>query len=127
MSYGLDTSQEINWVLGVILYGVVVIYCWQTFNEERKALAVMDSLRGMMAKTCTVVRGGVEKSTDPALLVPGDVVRLRLGQRVPADVRVLVTRDLKTEVRAARRRRLLLSAHSRLCADVAACARRTRP
>lgn len=59
----------------------------------------MNALRGMMAKSCTVVRGGEERSIDPALLVPGDLVRLRLGERVPADVRVIHTRDLKTEVR----------------------------
>lgn len=66
---------------------------------EMKAAAAMASIQGMMAKSCTVVRGGSERTIDPALLVPGDVVRLRLGERVPADLRVVQTRDLKTEVR----------------------------
>ena len=57
----------------------------------------MDALRGMMASSCHVVRGGQERVMEPALLVPGDVVRLRLGERVPADARVLLSRDLKTE------------------------------
>jgi sodium/potassium-transporting ATPase subunit alpha len=66
-------------------------------RAEAKALTAMDSLRGMMASSCHVVRGGQERVMEPALLVPGDIVRLRLGERVPADVRVLLSRDLKTE------------------------------
>lgn len=62
-----------------------------------KTAKAMDALQGMMAKSCTVVRSGEERSIDPALLVPGDIVRLRLGERVPADIRVVLTRDLKTE------------------------------
>ena len=66
------------------------------------AAQAMEALRGMMAKSCNVVRDSVERTLDPALLVPGDIVRLRLGERVPADMRVIVTRDLKTEVRPLR-------------------------
>jgi P-type E1-E2 ATPase len=57
-------------------------------RAEAKALTAMDSLRGVMASSCHVVRGGQERVMEPALLVPGDIVRLRLGERVPADVRV---------------------------------------
>ena len=39
----------------------------------------------------------VAQKIDPALLVPGDVVRLCLGDRVPADMRIVYTADLKTE------------------------------
>lgn len=56
----------------------------------------MDAIRGMLASFCTVVRDGAEQRIPPSQLVPGDIVRLSLGDRVPADLRVIATTELKT-------------------------------
>lgn len=56
----------------------------------------MDAIKGMLASSCTVIRDGAEMRIDPKLLVPGDIVRLGLGDRVPADMRIIYTADLKT-------------------------------
>ena len=56
----------------------------------------MDAIKSMLASSCTVIRGGAEQRIDPKLLVPGDLVRLGLGDRVPADMRIIYTADLKT-------------------------------
>ena len=51
----------------------------------------------MMASSSAVIRDGAEKRIDPTTLVPGDIVRLCLGDRVPADLRIIYTADLRTE------------------------------
>jgi hypothetical protein len=49
----------------------------------------------MMPNKCTVIRDGQEQKVDALELVPGDLVRLYIGDRVPADIRVIETYDLK--------------------------------
>jgi H+-transporting ATPase len=59
------------------------------YSEERQAGNAIDALKAKLAKTARVRRGG-EWVTPPAReLVPGDVIRLRLGDIVPADARLL--------------------------------------
>jgi hypothetical protein len=53
------------------------------------------SLKKMMPNKCTVCRDGQEKKVEAHELVPGDLVRLCLGDRVPADIRIIETADLK--------------------------------
>lgn len=59
------------------------------------------SLGKMMPNKCTVLRDGAERKVDASELVPGDLVRLYIGDRVPADIRIIETSELK--VRAAQR------------------------
>ena len=93
----LDTTQAANNYLGIVLYCIVVITCTFTFLQDKATADVLASIKGMMASVCTVVRDGKELRINPAELVPGDVVRLTLGDRVPADMRIIYTADLKTE------------------------------
>lgn len=53
------------------------------------------SLKKMMPNKCTVTRDGQEQKVDAHELVPGDLVRLYIGDRVPADIRIIETADLK--------------------------------
>jgi hypothetical protein len=56
----------------------------------------------MMPNKCTVTRDGVEQKVDAHELVPGDLVRLTIGDRVPADIRIIETAELKVRFRPAR-------------------------
>ncbi|KAF8072642.1 Atpalpha [Scenedesmus sp. PABB004] len=64
-------------------------------RPARAAAARAASLKRMMPNKCTVMRDGVEQKVDAAELVPGDLVRLYIGDRVPADIRIIETADLK--------------------------------
>jgi magnesium-transporting ATPase (P-type) len=81
---------------GFILLVVVVntaLGAWQEWRAERQA-AALHELIGLQARVC---RDGVERLVDAAALVPGDLVRLESGQRVPADLRLLEVAALRTD------------------------------
>ena len=95
--HSLDTTAAANNYLGIALYVIVVVTCTVTFWQDKATADVLASINGMMASSTAVIRDGCETRIDPTDLVPGDLVRLCLGDRVPADLRVIATSDLKTE------------------------------
>ncbi|HHV93282.1 MAG TPA: cation-translocating P-type ATPase [Firmicutes bacterium] len=67
------------------------------FIQEHKAERSLAALRELAASTCIVLRDGREQEVPAAELVPGDIVFLNPGQRVPADGRLLETNLLAVE------------------------------
>jgi Mg2+-importing ATPase len=62
--------------------------------QEAKADSAASKLKSMISVTATVIRDGVSGEILVSQLVPGDVVMLAAGDMIPADVRMLVTKDL---------------------------------
>jgi magnesium-transporting ATPase (P-type) len=82
-----------HWIDSVVILAVVVGNAIVGFIQEGKAEEALAAIRDMLAPTCTVLRGG-ERQTIPARdLVPGDIVHLESGDRVPADLRLLHGRE----------------------------------
>jgi sodium/potassium-transporting ATPase subunit alpha len=81
-------------VLGWALAGVALLNALFTFAQAMRAERAMAALRAMLPQRITVRREGVEAEVLTADLVPGDVLLLSEGDRVPADARVLEGRDL---------------------------------
>jgi len=75
-------------VLGMVVLGVVL-----RFVQERRADNAAARLQAMVSSTATVVREGRAQEIPLAGLVPGDVIRLGAGDMVPADIRLLGTKD----------------------------------
>ncbi|MCA9611228.1 MAG: cation-translocating P-type ATPase [Myxococcales bacterium] len=73
---------------------IVLLNALLGFWQERRAEAALDALASMVATQAHVIRDGVSKRVDARELVPGDVVELEPGDEVPADVRLLVAREL---------------------------------
>ncbi len=67
------------------------------FTQERKADQAVNALTELAAPRSTVVRDGREQDLESSLLVPGDVVLLTSGTRVPADVRLARTTSLEVD------------------------------
>ncbi|HEV2735920.1 MAG TPA: HAD-IC family P-type ATPase, partial [Longimicrobiaceae bacterium] len=82
---------------GIVVLGVVVLNTLIGFIQEYRAGKAIEALIDMVPETATVLRMG-ERSTVPASqLVPGDVVELKSGDKVPADLRLLAVRSLRVE------------------------------
>jgi H+-transporting ATPase len=59
------------------------------FWEEHKAANALDALKNQLALTARALRGGTWREVAAKDLVPGDIIRLRLGDIVPADVKLI--------------------------------------
>jgi sodium/potassium-transporting ATPase subunit alpha len=81
-------------LLGWALVAVAVLNALFTFAQAIRAERAMQALRSMLPQRITVRRGGVEVEVLTAELVPGDVLLLSEGDRVPADARLVETTDL---------------------------------
>ncbi|HUE99272.1 MAG TPA: cation-translocating P-type ATPase [Anaerolineales bacterium] len=80
-------------VIAVIVLFAVVLGFVQEYRAER----AIEALRQMAAPTATVLRDGVEVKVPAKELVPGDMILLHTGDRVPADARLLEGINLQVE------------------------------
>ncbi|KAJ8328096.1 hypothetical protein BDV3_005395 [Batrachochytrium dendrobatidis] len=78
-----------DWPDFIILVCVLVINACIGYFEEAKAENALDALKNTLALKCRVYRNSKLVEVESALLVPGDVIALRLGDIVPADCRLL--------------------------------------
>lgn len=80
-----------------VIYGVVLINAIVSFIQESRAQAAIEALSKLVSNDATVVRDGHPRQIDAKHLVPGDVVLLQSGDRVPADLRLIRLRDLQID------------------------------
>jgi len=81
----------------VVIFVIILFATTLGFIQEYRAERAMEALKRMAAPTASVVRDGTEKEVPASELVPGDVVLLKTGDRIPADCRVIEAVNLKAE------------------------------
>src|SRR5512139_268752 len=81
--------------LGVAIIGVVVINAVFTFIQEYRAEKALEALKKLLPFRVTVRRDGQERELAAEGVVPGDVVLLAEGDKVPADLRLIGTSGLR--------------------------------
>ena len=86
-----------HWVDSGVILGVVVINAIIGFIQEGKAEKALEAIRNMLSSQAMVKRDGKFTSLPADLLVPGDVVLLQSGDKVPADLRLFKARELRIE------------------------------
>jgi magnesium-transporting ATPase (P-type) len=91
------TAALQHWIDAAVILGVVVVNALIGFVQEGKAEEALEGIRKMLSLDAQVRRDGHWAQIDADLLVPGDIVRLRSGDRVPADVRLIETTNLQIE------------------------------
>lgn len=75
-----------DWMSFGVILSLLLINGLIGFFEEHKAADAMDQLRSQLSPKARAFRDGTWREIDATLLVPGDVVELRLGDIVPADI-----------------------------------------
>lgn len=86
---GTITAGLKEFVDAAVIFGVVVINAIVGFIQESKAEAALQGLRSMVHTHAKVVREGHEHTMPSEELVPGDLVLLAAGDKVPADLRLV--------------------------------------
>lgn len=91
-------SAFLGHTLEAVVISVILLFAALLgFVQEYRAERAIEGLRRMAAPVATALRDGDEQDVAARELVPGDVVRLEAGDRVPADARVLEAVNLKVE------------------------------
>jgi len=85
---GGDMLADTLVILGVVLLNVLL-----SFFQEGKAESALLALSNMIVPECTALRDGMRSIVATADLVPGDVVLLEGGNKVPADLRIFLTQE----------------------------------
>ena len=73
----------------LIIFFVVIVNSTLGYLQEKKANNALRSLRSMITPTSEVVRDGIKKRIEAKIIVPGDIVDLEQGEKVPADGKII--------------------------------------
>jgi calcium-translocating P-type ATPase len=85
------------WLDAAIIFGVVVINALLGFIQEGKAEKALNAIRNMLSGEARTLRDGQTRIVPSQDLVPGDIVLLESGDKVPADLRLVDVKNLRTE------------------------------
>jgi len=81
----------------IVIFAIVVASAGLGFIQEYRSEKAIQLLKKLAAPSATVVREGREKIVPSINIVPGDLVVLRAGDRIPADVRLMEVYNLKVD------------------------------
>ena len=86
-----------KWLDGLVVLGAVIVNTAIGLLQELRAGKAIEALSGMVPQEAQVIRDGRMQSVQSFELVPGDIVLLASGDKVPADVRLLLSKNLHVE------------------------------
>ena len=97
LAAAIITALMAHWIDMWVILGVVVANALIGFIQEGKAEQALESIRDMLSLEAVVVRDKKKKTINAEELVPGDIVILKSGDKVPADLRLIKSKDLQVE------------------------------
>ncbi|MDC7677502.1 cation-transporting P-type ATPase [Asticcacaulis machinosus] len=86
-----------HWLDTVVILAVVLANAIIGFIQEGRAAQAMSAIRTMLAPKAAIIRDGHRITVDGEALVPGDIVLLEAGDKVPADLRLIVSHSLSAQ------------------------------
>eukprot|EP00004_Rigifila_ramosa_P028075 TRINITY_DN940_c0_g1_i4.p1 TRINITY_DN940_c0_g1~~TRINITY_DN940_c0_g1_i4.p1 ORF type:complete len:1037 (+),score=262.23 TRINITY_DN940_c0_g1_i4:38-3112(+) len=97
IGYGLSSTDPSNLYIAVVLLIVVLLTATFSYLQDRSSSKVMEKFRNFLPQQATVIRGGVKAKIAARDIVPGDLVEIIGGDKIPADVRIVSTTGLKVD------------------------------
>lgn len=80
-----------SWIEGGVVTAIIILNIVVGFWQEFKAEKTMDSLRSLSSPTASAVRDGKSITVPTSEIVPGDMVEMKTGDTIPADIRWVLT------------------------------------
>ncbi|XP_027223739.1 sodium/potassium-transporting ATPase subunit alpha isoform X7 [Penaeus vannamei] len=102
IAYSIETAAEEepnkdNLYLGIVLTAVVIITGVFSYYQESKSSRIMESFKNMVPQYAIVLRDGEKQNVQAEELCIGDIVEVKFGDRIPADIRVIESRGFKVD------------------------------
>merc|ERR1712055_213919 len=102
LAYGIQASAyeeppDDNLYLGIVLSAVVTVTGVFSYYQEAKSAKIMESFKNLVPQYAVVRRGGEKVNIKAEELTLGDIVEIKFGDRVPADLRVIEARGFKVD------------------------------
>ncbi|XP_004639995.1 sodium/potassium-transporting ATPase subunit alpha-4 [Octodon degus] len=102
VAYGIQVhfhqkSDKDNLYLGIVLAVVVAITGCFSYYQEAKSSKIMESFKTMVPQAAQVIRGGKRMQIDVQEVVVGDLVEVKAGDRIPADIRLISAQGCKVD------------------------------
>uniref|UniRef100_UPI00358F61B2 sodium/potassium-transporting ATPase subunit alpha-3 n=1 Tax=Myxine glutinosa TaxID=7769 RepID=UPI00358F61B2 len=102
IAYGIQVAMEDepsndNLYLGVVLSAVVIITGCFSYYQEAKSSRIMDSFKNMVPQQALVIREGEKMQLNAEAVVLGDLVEVKGGDRIPADLRIISAHGCKVD------------------------------
>jgi len=92
-----DDAPKDNLWLGIALTIVVIMTGCFSYFQEAKSSRIMESFKNMVPQQAVCIRNGERKNINADTLVVGDLIEVKFGDRVPADIRVLKASGFKVD------------------------------
>uniref|UniRef100_A0AAR2IJW9 Sodium/potassium-transporting ATPase subunit alpha n=1 Tax=Pygocentrus nattereri TaxID=42514 RepID=A0AAR2IJW9_PYGNA len=92
-----DEPANDNLYLGVVLAAVVIITGCFSYYQEAKSSRIMDSFKNMVPQQAMVIREGEKRQINAEEVVLGDLVEIKGGDRIPADLRIISSSGCKVD------------------------------
>ena len=93
----MEQPPDDNLYLGIVLTAVVVITGIFSYYQESKSDKIMESFKNMVPQYALCLRNGDKVTIHATDLTLGDIVEVKFGDRIPADLRVLEARSFKVD------------------------------
>jgi len=91
-------SALVGEVVDAVIIAVIVVFCAVLgFIQEYRAERALEALKKMLSPTITALRGGKEEEVPSKELVPGDILLLEAGDKIPADARLVENHSLRCD------------------------------
>ena len=97
LAAGIVTAFLGQWVDSGVIFGVVIINALIGFVQEGRAETALAAVRRLLSLQAVAIRDGRQVTLPAERLVPGDIILLQSGDRVPADARLLEARSLRID------------------------------
>lgn len=86
-----------HWIDTIVILAVVLANAIVGFIQEGKAEKALEGIKNMLSLDAQVIRDGKQQKVNAEQVVPGDIVRLRSGDKVPADIRIVESKSFRVE------------------------------
>ena len=95
--YELWSLFGVQLYLGIVLTAVVVVTGVFSYYQESKSNKIMESFKNMVPQYAVVVREGLKQTMKAEEICIGDIIEVKFGDRIPADIRIIEARSFKVD------------------------------